>query len=417
MKKLLFFFLLSSLFVHAQKSDSLFSALRDHPQEDAQKVNIYIALSAEFLNYDPGKAKEYAGKGKDLASRLGDDKGLAESSLSYAQACAHTGEYETALQHLESAEKLFRKINEPEGLLRCTIRLSTITSSMGDYRNGLRYALAALKMAGQSGDKKRIATTYTNIGNIYYQTGNKEHALEYTLRGLKVSDEIGDQTLSASLNNNLGAIYLDMKDYRNALECYQKALAYADKRNDRFRQSAINYGMGQVHFQKGDYDKAIAHLKKSYSVDEEIGNKGHKAQTLFALGDCYRQKKQADNAIRHYLDAYAIGDAAVRGNAAAELAELYKTTGNKKSAEEFEAVTKKFNDSIAGQSKKMAELQAQYEMQKKSDEIAKKNDLLKQAEAEVTRQRSLSMGMIALIVGAIVVGLGLLVLLIVKMSK
>ena len=124
MKKIFLVLLfLNAGYFFAQRTDSLLLALKNHPKEDAEKIKIYNALSAAIMNFDGAKAKAYALEAKELSVRLSDDKNLAESQLSFAQACTHTGEFELALRQLELAQQLFQKLNDAEGLTRCTMRM------------------------------------------------------------------------------------------------------------------------------------------------------------------------------------------------------------------------------------------------------------------------------------------------------
>ena len=418
------------------------------------KLPLLIELCQRNLYSKPGKVLEYGRLAVDLLKQFPDDKtelGFLDLSC---QACLYLGDYDQALVFGENSLALTRKMNDRnrEGVADNILAIIYIQKGdyaksreyalqaveifrgsqlesgkkvlasalnnigisfdmQGDYEQSLDYYLQSLKIKEELGDKVSIARTLNNVGVIFSNLGKDTQALQYYERALEIKQDLDDRIGIASLYINIGNIYQNGKKPSQALDYYRKALdLYRELDNPSGIASAL-FNMGLMEAEAGQYPSAQTHFRQALELRRQMGEKESVAQTLIELGKADMLMKRYDQARSNLEEGVAISEeigaqAHIRdGNLA--LSQTWESRGNFARAlrhykEYKNAADKIFNSES---SRKIAEIQARYENEKKEQEIVllKKNNEIQ--ELRIHRQkmmRNLMLAAILLLVAAAV---------------
>jgi signal transduction histidine kinase len=377
MKKILphlFLFFLPLLSLgQTNKIDSLQAALAT--AKDTIKVNLLLDISKSYISSDPTQAIMYANQAKNLASDLKFQRGEAYALKNIGLAYYVQGNYVEVLKYWQQSLKIFVAIQDQLGISNILNNIGSVYNNQGDDANALEYYLKSLKAAEKLGDKLRIASAMSNIGLVYFNRKNYQKALEYYLEALRISQQIGDKDMIGICTINIGEVFVADQQYDTALAYLTKSLAINEQTGNKHRVSYSLNSIGKIYAQKEDLAKAIDYHQQALSKAMEVNAELEVSQALISLGQTYsRQGKDAlaqEVFIKAKKTAENIGANHVLKDAYQGLALSYAKQADFKNAYQYQQLLTGIKDTLYNTetSKKIVNLQANYENEKKQAQI------------------------------------------------
>lgn len=360
--KYLFLFVVMLITNHhsyAQKKliDSVLILIKS-PKQDTNLVNNYIFLCGEYRKFgDSEAALEYGNLALKLAKQLQYKKGCAYAYNNIGNIYSFRSEYPKALENYIASCKINEEMGNKKGVAACYTNIAYIYSSYNNYEDALKNYSTALKINEEIGNKKGIAQINNNIGTIYKTKGLYPAALEKFLTSLKIKEEVGDKKGIANSENNIGDIYFIQGNIGKALEHYESSLKMNEILQDQFGIAGAYYNIGRVLVKQNKIAEAKKQFAPCLEISKEIG-----ARDLIAFA--YNGLAMCDSAQGDYIGAL-------------KYCKLYD-----------KVIDSLYSDE---NNKKTAQMSAQYESEKKDNEIKLLNkDKEKQAaikEAENKKQK------------------------------
>lgn len=346
-----------------------------NPLMDSSKANILIRLSMAYWNSDPDKALSYAQDGLSISQNSNYQKGVSKAWSSMGIIYRNKGDFKTAMDYLQKSITLSIKNNDKEGTARAYNNMGLCYSDQGNYPEALKHHFNALKIREQINDRQGIAASYNNIGNCYMSEGNYDEALSYQLAGLKINEEVGSKENIGNSCNNVAIVYNTTGKYAEAIEYYKKSLEIRQAIGDKKGIAVTLDNMGHMYYGGGDYEAGLKNILEALKIKKEIGDKHGMVLSLFYIAEIYRLQNKFDEAIKYASEGLALAleigalDWAKIGYEG--LADINYQMHNYKAAYENAVLFKKMNDSIynSDNTKKITQLQMQYEFGKKEDSL------------------------------------------------
>lgn len=385
---LLFFFGgFSSLFAQGN-IDSLRQQLELVGTDSA--FSLYINLSNEYSvlrRHD--SAIHFAQRALQLSDQLDLPNARAYRQLGYAYLMA--GENELTLKYLVEGEQ--RALIEED-----TLSLSWIYTHLGAYfldvslyDSALFYSMKGAAIATSL--RQKIPNNRT-IGLSYFYTGQLEKAIATQLESLKLVENEDEKDI-ISVSENLAGFYYYAGKYDSAMLIYQKVYQLFDKQNLHYKRLRTLSNMGSLAYAKKDYAQAIDIYQRVIRESRKEGLDDKIRRTPYInLSVNYRELGQLKKA-HQYLDTAQLiytkyGDSrslqevleyrylldSMQGDKDAMIADLKRSIV--------------FGDSVRKQQhdEKYAELQTQYETDKKDQEIENLSQQAAIQDLEISKQRN-----------------------------
>ena len=311
------------------------------------------------------------------------------------------GDFSKSLVYLKTSVNLYQIIHYPK-LQGVYDLLGVVSSSIGDYKEAIRYGLLAVAMAEAANDTtSQMATFYNRIGMTYNKMNDFEKGLASFKKGIDFAERNKDQNAVFILTLNITRTLIKLNRPEEALLLLQKfikknpdaAAAQEITVNDCFLKiysSLKQYSLAQKYYERlvwtfkndttqseytkgficrsviqflfvtGQYTQLPYYLRINEGVAEKLGS-------LRDISDNHLWWFRLDSAKGHYVSAI-------------NHFQKYKS----------------LNDSLFNEtkSKQIAQLQIQYEIEKKdqdirlkdqSIELLTKKDQLQQATLHQTR--------------------------------
>jgi PAS domain S-box-containing protein len=391
--------------------------------EDAQKILIYGKEALELLKRFPNPglqidvlnglcsacnylgeydaSRRYANQCLEIAKKNGHKRGQADAWYYMGRINYYQGVYDQAVNFYSRARVIYEAIKDKPGLAQTLNAYGLAYWRLNDYSTAMEYILEACKIRESLKGTTReadieIAFSYNNIGLIYFDMANYEKAMEYLLKGKIIHESLDNTGGIAIAVNNIAAIYRDRGKYAKALEYYNKSLQINEERGGKHGAAIALNNIGKVYEKMDNYQNALDYFTKSLEISKEINQQNIISDTSIQIGKIRRKLRQYHAALQWVKQGLNIADKidvkeSIR-DANQELAEIYKALNDYPEALDYLKKHKEMNDLIFNEtsSKKIAEIQTRYDMEKNEKEIAllKKNKTIR--ELALTRQKYLN---------------------------
>jgi tetratricopeptide (TPR) repeat protein len=323
------------------------------------------------------EALEAFQKALAIRERIGDQQGIADCYNNVGNIHYDQGQYAEALEAYQKALAIFERIGDQRGMAGSYNNIGAIHKTQGRYAEALEAYQKALIIRERIGDQQGIASCYNNIGLIHADQGRYAEALEALQKALTIFESIGDQKGIAICYNNIGIIHKAQGRYAEALEAYQKALIIRERIGDQQGIASCYNNIGLIHADQGRYAEALEALQKALPIAQSLGLQDE-------LDDIYLNLAQTDSAL-----------------AASGQNHLWK------SAYLHHRLYAAYKDSVLNEAsiRKQAQLESQYEYEKKTALLKAEQEKERALAAAQLRQRETQRNLSLLALGIALIGL------------
>ncbi|HVG40854.1 MAG TPA: adenylate/guanylate cyclase domain-containing protein [Chitinophagaceae bacterium] len=365
------------------------NSLSQQTKEDTTFVNDLLQQSKSHFNDDPSKALSLAQQAQNVSKKINFLKGEAYALKNMGLIYQVQGKYKETLDYFDQSLEIFERQNDKVGISNLLNNKGSIYAEQGDDARALQYCLQSLKIAEEIKDKMRIMSALVNIGSIYH---NKEdpRAKDYLLKALPICEETGNKDAFGVIAGNIGEIYSDLGNTDSSLIYYQKAL----NANKNSVSAAYAYnGMGKLYLQKRNYNMSLQHHYKALLIAEKLDDELQRMRAYKGIANISVEQKDYKSAINYYHKAETLAEH-LKANVELkeiyqEIAVLYSKIRDYANAFEYKTKYADVKDSLYNTetSKKLKDLQFDFDLTKKQGEINLLTKDKKLSEAEIVRQR------------------------------
>lgn len=350
-------------FIHAQvNEDSLRTALKN--TTDKKKiVELCVALSKFNAVKDFKESIEFARTGISAANALNDSLNTAILYQQLGVSFYFSGSFDSAAQCYYKAISFFEN-------------------------NKL---------------SKQLASAYNDLAKLYRKTGNYKRAHEFYNQAMSIYKSLNDESGMAIIFNEDGVVF-EMEDKpEEAIKNYTASLELDKKLHDSLGVSyALNFLAG-IYTQQKKFDEAEKNNLEALHIREALKDSFNISLSYTDLGDMYKAEGKYAEAEKNYLQsneyAKAVHYADLISNNFKQLADAASLQGNFKQAFEYSQQHEVFKDSIyrIETSKQVEELSSKYE-------TAKKEEMIKDQQFEITKRNYWIIAIICLLVLGFLLG-------------
>jgi len=381
---------------------------------DSARADVLATLSWLVKNSDSKQAFAYGHQAVALARSSGHDLLLAYALNNVGVIYWVTGRYDSAAKYIEATRAVYEAQNHTIGQMVAYTNLGLIAQNQGQYETSLLHLLNALRLAEQEGAPKQIGNILLNIGNVHFLREEYRQAIHWYLQSVAAKVGIAQTGTNANIQktlNNLGNAYLKLGMTDSALYYFRQTLPAALAANDMKNYCLASTELGKTYSDLGQYDSALVHLNNAYRVYEggQFTNPYDQIVLLNVMASTYAETNQMPLAFtygkRALAMAHQINNLNKLKDSYALQTKLHSRAGNFKEA--FEAQTRfiAYKDSLVSQERdrQIAELQTQYETEKKDQTIATL-DAQNQLSAAIIQRNTLLIGLLVVVLLALTVG-------------
>lgn len=342
----------------------------------------------------------------DGKSRLGSIKSLGNlAGVLIAQ-----GEYEAAIAHYDLAlEKVAANLQAfPQSKEFQTLRAKLMVNSAlvlkdrGAFEEATSRCIQARSLAAALDLSDVELSAVSTLGGINFALSKWDLGKQYFKQGLALAESRGKPKEVAIMMSNIGMSYIKEDKLDSALQYYHYTLDLAKSQNQPLEYVQRLNNIGLIYFIQKDYEKALLYLEQVAQTSDSLGMKDLHVGALQNLSRIQLSRGKHPAALTYARRALDLSksrhDKITEYKCYLALSEIYEATGNYEPALQWRHKYATLRDSLinAENMQRIADLQANYEMEKKQQEIdalQRKNEI----QGLQLRQRNTLIGILVLV--------------------
>ncbi|PYS31894.1 MAG: hypothetical protein DMF75_13545 [Acidobacteria bacterium] len=254
-----------------------------------------------------------------------DDFGKARALLTLGDLDTDEGNYEQAVEKLQSSLALYQRLNGPGSSYDLYIAgvygaLGRAYPEIGDSATGLFCLNKALNIANHNSDERLTASLRNDIGYLYLEQEDYAQASAQFSQSLKIYEAENNKRERGRVLLNLGVTEQRRSNYSDALRYFGLSIENAKATGALDNQIAAYEGIGVVLSSRKDFPGATDVLNKGLAIAKNTGNKTRQAEILWRLA-------QVNYETADYAQSTSLAEAAITLARASHLPKLtYLTT-------------------------------------------------------------------------------------------
>jgi serine phosphatase RsbU (regulator of sigma subunit)/tetratricopeptide (TPR) repeat protein len=382
---LLLLFFSVRLFSQVYDGNDLISRL-SKPLPDTAKANLLQKLSKYYIDYG---SVDQADSCVSLALKLSEKNGSKELSgwikLRQGQTIDARGDYDKAISVFGMDDEYIDTTKFP--LLHSMILQSTAGSFYfkGAYSDAMNFYMRALKIRETLDDSVGIAASLMGVANVYNDMLQKEKSIVYYEQALGIMHRYKNERMESWILNNIGASYVSLNENKKALEYFRKSMVLKEKLGDEYGLSTTYNNFGSIYLESKSFDSALYYFTKAYSIRRHLDDTHEIAMSYYnialacdSLGEIEKSLAWCDSSITTAENSSLWG--VLKMNYILK-AKLLAGKGDFKSAYEFMSKAKEASDTVftTETTQQISQLMAQYDSEKKEQQIALQKSEIKSA--------------------------------------
>jgi serine phosphatase RsbU (regulator of sigma subunit) len=368
------FFCLKTSAQDKKRLDSLYNVITSHSQ-DTTTVNALNELGIEYESVSDSASLYYYKKAAMLAKKILFYSGEAEAFQNIGIAYYNMNEADSSLLYYKKALEIFTKENNLRGIAVCNSNLGITYRMLGNLSEAVNCFITALKYSEKINYLMLSGNSKLSIGNIYRQKHNLNLAEKYYSEAMKDYQKSEEPSAIAMALNNLGLVCSDKKQHEKALDYYFKALKLRDSLGLRKAAASTYDNIACEYNDLDDFKKALDFHEKALTIQKQINDRKGIATSLINIAAVYTKQKKYTLATENLLQAMIMAREMKFRDMLKEiylsLSENYAFANEYKPSLDFHRRYSDLKDSILNEdeSNQIAQLQTEYDTEKKDSEI------------------------------------------------
>lgn len=382
--------LCSSPGVKAQtrKTDSLLQLVYN-AKGDEQKLKAILALCDEYKSITRDTLDHYSFLARELATKTNDQRLTDLSELAVAYDYMRWGWTDSAMATVDPLI-IRNKItdNRNRDIYFKASRIKAMSYAMHSrFREALGGLYRIVKEAETYKDTLTLAENINSIGSVALARNQPQEAITWLSRALAlITEEPGHQSVRAAILVNTADAYSQAKKTDSAIISIDKGIKIFKETENLYNLAIALQKRSAIFLASGKLDSAEASLKELITLRQQSGDGATFVDDNLSLIDFYIQTNQVAKAIQYCKDALVTGDLHTNNNGNAKnytnninirleyykaLARCYKLIGDNKAYQQTleQIITAKDSFYHYNSAQAIAELQTNYEVQKKENTI------------------------------------------------
>ena len=262
-------------------------------------------------------------------------------------------------------------------------QMGQICFNQGHYAQALDFYLHADKIFGQEGNKDMLAGNMSKMGILYYY--NKQSDKSYLLykKALALYKSTNNKRGQAEVFGAIGHLYEKHHRYDSSFYYQHLALSTYSQIRDNYGKAKIYENLGSIHEDLANYDSSYSCFKKSLDLYRQYHDEVASIEVINNIGDILRKTGKYQQGILQSRLAYTLS---LKTNnlyqlaaSCRDLGKSYQLLNRLDSAYHYLELSRKYSLEVYSREslKQTAFLQVLYDMDKKSDEIIRLNNIRK----------------------------------------
>lgn len=366
--------------------DSLQTVIGKTKSKAVKKESLFL-LGEYLVQRDPPKAEKIANDLKRNYINTNSYQEVIRNQFIFGASHRWQGDYKTALTYYNQIHTASIKNKDSINTAKSAQFMGSINMFMGNNVAAQNYLIEASRIYDKTGTTEQKASVLNSLAGFYLNIDQIENGKKSYLKALEQFKVLNDSAGIASATANLGFIYTELNDFKKA-EYYLMEQKKHLKVFPTFRELGFHHDfLGLLRQKQGRLQDAYQEHLKALQIREKLSSTYNLCESKLNMGEILIKLNRNQEAIKHLEEVFNFKEheSLNQQQSAYELlAKAYENLGDYKASLTNFKKYKVVNDSIYSEKSLeiIAEKEAQYNQQKKDNEIQLLNK-----EKEISKQK------------------------------
>jgi tetratricopeptide (TPR) repeat protein len=216
-----------------------------------------------------------------------------------------TGNMAEALRWAEKALELAEKLKDFEGIAESFFFVGTISGTAGDLKKAIEYLERALQIALDNGYTEIALRAYNNLGSGL-GAEDYERRLEYYEKGYELAKKAGDIAFQSWLGDNLAEAYIDMGNMNKGVLLAEESVTLDRKTGHAYHLPLSLDLLGYAYHILGEWDKAEQYYQEAFNISQRLNDFQSISYSYASLGLLHFDKEEYAKGKEFFEKAYEV---------------------------------------------------------------------------------------------------------------
>lgn len=297
MKKcLVIFWLLCSLWVNAQDTDSLWTEFQSPAFDSIRRITSLHRMVRQLIGHNPDSALKLAYLEEDFARSMGDSSWIAFALNMQGGTLSVKNDFAAAMDRFYTMLDIRLSIRDTSGIAAAYNNIGNIYYYKGDYPRALDYYIRSLHFEELKPTQTGLAASYLNIGSVYALQDQFIPSLDYFKRALALYQALKHDNGIASCYVNMGSSYKSLDSFALAKEYFILSIPLMKSSKDQYGLATTYANLASVYQRLGQVDKMFDAFHQSEQIRMALDDQLGMANLWIRRGTAYALLEQFSNA-------------------------------------------------------------------------------------------------------------------------
>jgi two-component system, NarL family, sensor kinase len=364
----------TSVLCQTPTADSLMQLL-PLEKNDSLRIVMLRDIGFDYYRTNATKSAEYLLQARDLAKKT-------NNTFQYFGAIMDYGSLQIELSKFDTAILIFKKLlAEPYAETNYKLKAAALGNLATAYLNQDKYIAAqqcylqAIALYENNRDEQQLSIPYGNICFVYLELKQYQNTIDYANRLYLLSTKNNDMESKVTALGFMATSYIRMGKPEKSIGLLKESLVLSLLQQNASQRFELYATFGEYYLAIKDYHQAVVSLTKADSISKKLTNSKHRGSNLVLLGKAYALGNNYRKASKVLEEAALALSGRGKKNERRQLylivAETEEKLGNYKKANKYLHRYAELKDSIydEGTSATIAELEINYQTEKKEKDI------------------------------------------------
>ncbi|MGH9837987.1 MAG: CHAT domain-containing protein [Blastocatellia bacterium] len=271
--------------------------------------------AAAYYQQGPEQALLIYGIAIEVATRLKDQRRLANAYYNLARTYAASGKIKDAIQAYLASKKTFEETGRHKDVVYILSDLGSLFLYSQDYQQAKAYSEQSVKLADELKNSDAPAGAWpveygaavanSTLGGVNEFEGNYSEAISLFQKALAMFQELdkGSRKYGFQILDSMaavGRIYNAAGDNTQALVYLDQALKLSERLPYKDRTASILNSLGMLYLEQEDYEKAAHYFTQGLQINQSLKNQSESARNLLNLGVVDQRRGNQDRAMESF---------------------------------------------------------------------------------------------------------------------
>ena len=311
--------------------------------------------------------------------------------------------YEKYVGNLKESENLIRfgkdlaiELNDSLSLAEIYMKLAQISAYKDKREEKIAQSLMAIKIYEQLGEDVKAGVAYGELGYII-KLENMEKALQYMRKSISLLEKTDEPDIINPIYDNYGVLQFMEKEYDSALYYHNKSLLLKKSLNDLNGLGFSYAHFATAHTALENFDIAKTYIDSSTVIRKKLKDDYGIAVNYTHRADIFKAEEDYKTAIKNYKTS---AELALHGNfgylrkyCLEQITNCYLSLNDYKNAFDFNQLYQTLKDSTLNEqtNNRVAELQIEFETEKKEKEIAQQKEAILEQQLKIKNKNLIAL--------------------------